>query len=162
MELRSATLSGTKHDSLSPWTSPQKLSTPTKTQAKPTIKSPHRSARIAKLSRKPSPAHHRLRSLRRLRSYIPDSDDEDQAFQRPKHYGSIVRDSEDETFEESLDDTSPNSEADVVRTTRQTSHARKRSKCVPATAQHHHRRGRKREKNGDQGKLHPSYVRDTN
>jgi hypothetical protein len=159
MELRSAARSGAKRDSLSPWTSPQKPSTPTKAQSTRTMGSSHRITRITKVPRKPSPLQHQLRTLRRLQKfdYNPDSEDGDQGFQRPKHYGGIVPDSEDETFEDSLDDTLPNSEVDVGKTTMQTSHARKRSKPVPSAAQHHKTKtnGRKREKKDDEGKLSP-------
>src|SRR5579871_881067 len=98
MELRSSTRSGIKRDSLSPWTSPQKPSTPTKSQSKLIMGSLHRSARIAKTSRKPSPAQFRLGTLRRLQKldYISDSDDEVHVFQRPeKYYECVVPDSED-------------------------------------------------------------------
>jgi hypothetical protein len=97
-----------------------------------------------------------LRRFQKL-DYIPHSDDEDKDFQRPKHYGGIVPDSEDETFEDSLDDTTPSSEAKVGMTPKPRSRSRKRSKFVPSVTQHH----KKRERRVDKGKLHPFYVRNT-
>jgi len=105
--------------------------------------------------------------LRRLRAFdsVPDSEDEDQGPRRPKYYEGIVPDSEDETFENSLDDTPPNFEVDVGRTTTQTSRAGKRSKFVSSATQHHNNktnsRKRRKDDDDDEGKLHPFHVRVT-